>query len=214
MKCGECGTDNAEESAFCKNCGAPLTPAGEETAPALETEVGRPPDAAEEAKPGRLALFLSITWSRRGPILIALFIVLMMAMVFAPWAFIRLEVLGLALVSRKFAGWDIFVPRVLFFLSIIPLLISLLMIAGISTRRQVVETHVITFFSGVMFTVWGIVFGLSQVLKALIRNLKVMEVIPAGAQIATLIFMIGLLFGIILTSYDRGRRLAAAGQGG
>ncbi len=201
MKCGSCGTENAEGSAYCKVCGLPL---------------GKPGSGLEGAgeEPSRLAMFLSIAWSRRGPIIVALFIVLMMAMVFAPWAFIRLEVLGLTLVSRDFAGWDIFVPRVLFFLSIIPLVISLLMVAGITTRRQVVETHLITFFSGVMFTVWAIVFALSQVMKVLIKNLKVIEVIPAGAQIATLLFMVGLIFGIILTSYDRGRQLAAAGQGG
>lgn len=201
MKCDSCGSDNVDESAYCKVCGVPLSKSG-------------PEGESEGEKPSNLAMFLAITWSRRGPIIIALFIVLMMAMVFAPWAFIRLEVLGLTLVSRDFAGWDIFVPRVLFFLSLIPLVISLLMVAGITTRRQVVETHLITFFSGVMFTVWAIIFALSQIMKVLIKNLKVIEVIPAGAQIATLLFMMGLIFGIILTSYDRGRLLAAAGQGG
>ncbi|HEY5533115.1 MAG TPA: hypothetical protein VIK22_14090 [Candidatus Anoxymicrobiaceae bacterium] len=157
---------------------------------------------------------LSTAWMRRGPIVMALFIVLMMAMVFAPWAFIRIEVLGLSLVSRSFSGWDIFVARVLFFLLIIPLVISLMMIAGIGTRRRVLETHIITFFLGFMFVIWGGTYGLSLVLKSLIKHLRVVQVMPAGAQIATVIFLVGLIFGIIITTYDRGRQLIAMAEGG
>lgn len=199
MPCEDCGADNLGESAFCKECGAPLT----EVAPGSER-----PQATLSAR------LLSTVWRRRGPVVMALFIVLMMAMVFAPWAFIRIEVLGLSLVSRSFSGWDIIVARVLFFLLIIPLVISIMMIAGIGTRRRVMETHIITFFLGFMFVIWGGTYGLSLVLKSLIKNLKVVQVMPAGAQIATLIFLIGLIFGIILTTYDRGRQLIAMAEGG
>jgi|GEM_PF-813201 len=173
-----------------------------------------PPTATAVPKPTFSARVLSTAWMRRGPIVMALFIVLIMAMVFAPWAFIRIEVLGLSLVSRSFSGWDIYVARVLFFLLIIPLVISLMMIAGIGTRRRVLETHIITFFLGFMFVLWGGTYGLSLVLKSLIKHLRVVQVMPAGAQIATVIFLIGLIFGIILTTYDRGRQLIAMAEGG
>jgi hypothetical protein len=137
----------------------------------------------------------------------------MMSIVFAPWAFIRLDVMGLSLVSRDFSGWEIIIPRILFFLSIIPLLISLLLIAGIGTRRRVVETHICTFFGGVMFTVWVIIFALSQVIRSLVRNVHVLQVNVAGGQIVTVILLLGFLLGIVVTSYDRGRLLEAEKEG-
>lgn len=199
MRCENCGAENLEESAFCRECAAPLKEG------AL---------AGGEPGPTAFAHALSIAWKRRGPVVMAVAIVLMMAMVFAPWAFIRIEVLGLSLVSRSFSGWDIIVARVLFFLLVIPLVISIMMVAGIGTRRRVLETHIITFFLGFLLMIWGATYGLSLLLKSIIKNLKVVQVIPAGAQLATIIFMIVLVFGIILTTYDRGRQLLAMDQGG
>ena len=244
MRCSDCGAENREESTFCKECGAclegsdlPPIQNDQEAAegPATETEAKvaaaeraadatvaarKAQEAAERARSSAemqattFASVLSTAWKRRGPILMALSIVLMMAMVFAPWAFIRVEVIGLSLASRSFSGWDIVVARVLFFLLIIPLVMSLMMVGGIGTRRRVVETHVITFFLGFLLIVWGATFGLSQLLKSLLKNVKVIQVIPAGAQIFTLIFMLILMLGIIVTTYDRGRQLFAMGVGG
>lgn len=217
MRCEKCGADNVEESAFCGECAAPLReglPPPGEAAEKVTEKVDEEVAEVGATRPTTVARALSTAWMRRGPILMSLAIVLMMAMVFAPWAFIRVEVLGLSLVSRSFTGWDIIVARVLFFLLVIPLLISLMMVAGIGTRRRVLETHLITFFLGFMFLVWGAAFGLSQVLKSVMKNLKVVQVIPAGAQVATLIFLLFLVLGIILTSYDRGRQLLILGQGG
>lgn len=201
MRCEECGAENLEESVYCKECGFPLG------------EGVPPPGGKEEAGPSPLARFLTVAWSRKGPILIAVFVVLMMSAVFAPWAFIRLDVMGLSLVSRDFSGWEIFIPRILFFLSVIPLLISLLLIAGIGTRRRVVETHICTFFGGVMFTVWVIIFALSQVIKSLVKHVHVLQVNVAGGQIVTIVLLLGFLLGIIVTSYDRGRLLSNAEEG-
>jgi len=204
MRCEQCGTDNLEGSEYCKECAAPLT------ATAFEGDVS----AQAEARPGLLARFMSTVWHRKGPILMALFIVLMMAVVWAPWAFVKLEVLGISLVSRDFTGWQIYVGRVLFFLAIIPLILSLLLIANIGTRRRVVETHICTFLGGVIFTIWIIVFVMSEVLKSLIKNVHVVQVNVAGGQIATIFLFVGFLLGIIITSYDRGRMLHMAGEGG
>jgi len=201
VRCEKCGTENLEENVYCRECGSPLG------------EGVPPPGASEEAGPSPVARFLTVLWSRKGPILIAAFVVLMMSMVFAPWAFIRLDVLGLSVVSRDFSGWEIYIPRILFFLSIIPLLVSLMLIAGIGTRRRVVETHICTFFGGVMFTVWVIIFALSQVIRSLVQNTQVLRVNVAGGQIATIILLVGFLFGIIVTSYDRGRLIAAEKEG-
>lgn len=216
MRCENCGAENLEVSSFCKECAAPL----KEEALTGSVAAGEPGEAeagtesVETVQPTVFARALSIAWMRRGPIIMSFAIVLMIAMVFAPWAFIRVEVLGLSLVSRSFSGWDIIVARVLFFLLIIPLLISLMMVAGIGTRRRVLETHIITFFLGFMFLVWGAAFGLSLVLKSLMKNLKVVQVIPAGAQVATLVFLLLLVLGIIFTTYDRGRQLLMMNQGG
>ncbi len=201
MRCEKCGTENLEESVYCSECGYPLG------------EGVPPPGMDEEAGPSPVARFLTVAWSRKGPILIAVFVVLMMTTVFAPWAFIRLDVLGLSLVSRDFSGWEIIIPRILFFLSIIPLLVSLMLIAGIGTRRRAVETHICTFFGGVMFTVWVIIFTLSQVIRSLVKNVQVLQVNVAGGQIVTIILLVGFLFGIIVTSYDRGRLIAAEREG-
>jgi hypothetical protein len=244
MRCTECGAENREESTFCKECGArveesaPLpVQAGQEAAEGLKAETSQKVAAAERAADAKVAArkaqevaeraitdaevqattfaqFLSTAWKRRGPILMALSIVLMMAMVFAPWAFIRVEVLGLSLASRSFSGWDIIVARVLFFLLIIPLVISLMLVAGIGTRRRVVETHIITFFLGFLVIVWGATFGLSQLFKSLLKNVKVIQVVPAGAQVFTLVFILMLTIGVIVTTYDRGRQLFAMGVGG
>ena len=77
-----------------------------------------------------------------------------------------------------------------------------------------VETHICTFLGGVIFTIWLIVFAMSEVLKALIKNVHVVQVNVAGGQIATIFLFVGFLLGIIITSYDRGRMLRSAGEGG
>lgn len=204
MRCPKCGVENIDGSAFCKECGFHFT--GEEEV-AGQVESG-------DGKASSFARFLTVAWSRRGPIIMAFFVVLLMAMVFAPYAFIKLEVIGISLVSRTFDGWEIFIPRILFFLSIVPLVVSLLMTAGIGSRRLVVETHICTFFGGVMFTVWMITYALSEVLKSVLKNIDVLTVNVSAGQIATIMFFIGFMFGIIVTSYDRGRKLAVERQGG
>ena len=202
MRCEKCGTENLEESDYCKECGATLR----EGVPA--------PGGEAAAKPTTLARVLTILWSRKGPIIIALFVVLMMAIVFAPWAFIRVDVLGLSLVSRNYSGWEIYIPRILLLLLIVPLLVSLMLIAGVGTRRRVVETHICTFFGGVIFTVWIIIFALSQVIKSVVKNVHVLQVNVAGGQLVTIFLFLGFIFGIIVTSYDRGRLLAVTKEGG
>lgn len=223
VRCGNCGTENPDGSRFCMSCRAPLdvgampgegaVPAGEVPEAGAEPSREGPPGEMV-VKPTKLAIALSILWDRKGPILIALFVVLMMSMVFAPWAFIRVDVLGISIVSRQFNGWEIFIPRVLFFLAIVPLVISMFLIAGIGTRRRVIETHICTFFAGIMFTIWLIIFALSQVLRSVLSKAQVIYVNPAGGQVATIFLLLGFLLGIIITSYDRGRRLSEAGMGG
>lgn len=223
MRCEECGTENVEGADFCKGCGSPLGEvaapgAGDTAVPGAVAETAEVPETAPEggpaAGPTTFASLLSTAWNRKGPILMALFIVLMMAMVFAPWAFLKLDVLGFQVVSNSYTGWAMFIPRVLFFLAIIPLLVSLMMIAGIGTRRGVIETHICTFVGGVIFTVWIIIFSLSQVISSLIKNVRVLEVNVAGAQIATIFFFVGFMVGIIVTSYDRGKALEDESMGG
>ena len=207
MRCEECGTENLAGSEFCRECSSPLGK-GEDVA-------GKPsPTEGAEAKPTALARFLSAAWHRKGPILMALFIVLMMLVVLAPWAFIKLDVFGISLVSRSFTGWQIYVGRILFFLSIVPLIISILLIANIGTRRRVIETHICTFLGGVIFTIWIIVFVMSEVLKALIKNVHIVQVSAAGGQVATIFLFLGFILGIIITSYDRGRLLRYDKEGG
>ena len=82
-----------------------------------------------------------------------------------------------------------------------------LVVWGISTGRRVIETHVCTFLGGVIFTIWLIVFAMSEVLKALIKNVHVVQVNVAGGQIATIFFLVGFLIGIVVTTYDRGKLL-------
>jgi hypothetical protein len=207
MRCEQCGTENLEDSEYCKECSAPM---GMSAVEAGET----PPLPGLEPKPSLLARFLSTSWKRKGPILMTLFLALMMIVVWAPWAFIKLDVLGISLVSRDFSGWQIYVGRILFFLSIIPLIFSLLLVANIGTRRRVVETHICMFFGGVIFTIWLVVFAMSEVLKALIKNVHIVQVNVAGGQIATIFLFVGFLLGIIITSYDRGRLLSRIGEGG
>lgn len=213
MLCEQCGVENPEGSEFCKACAAPLAAAPVDPEKAL-----RPVQPG--VKPTALAHFLSAAWRRKGPILMALFLVLMMAMVFAPWAFIKLEALKMSIATRDFTGWQIYVGRILFFLSIIPLLVSVMLIVGIGTKRRVVETHICTFFGGVIFTVWLMVFAISEVLKSVLNNLYVewldlgLQVSVSGGQIATILLFLGFLLGIVITSYDRGRLLQQAGEGG
>ncbi|MBU1672619.1 MAG: hypothetical protein KKF41_09335 [Actinobacteria bacterium] len=207
MRCQECGTENLPDSLYCKECRAQLAAQAPHPAPV----------ELPEAQPTRLARFLSVTWSRKGPILMALFVGLMMVIVFVPWAFVRIGALGIY-VTRTYRGWDIIVPRVMFFLCFIPLVLSLLMVAGIGTRRRIVETHIATFFGGVMFTVWIMIFALSEVFKSLINSTKIVNLLLfvdiSGGQIAMIIMFIGFMFGIIVTGYDRGRQLKAMGEGG
>ncbi|MDD5747647.1 MAG: zinc ribbon domain-containing protein [Actinomycetota bacterium] len=205
MRCDNCGSEYAEGSRFCKECGA-----------TLEAGIGveREDLEAKEKQFPTVARFFSILWSRKGPILTALFMVLMMAMVYAPWASIKVELIGFSLVSRNYSGWELYIPRIFLYLSIIPLLISLLMVAGIGTRRRVVETHICAFLGGVMFTIWITVFALSSVIKAVIKDVRFMQVNVAGGQVVTIFLFVGFILGIIITSYDRGRELAYKGEGG
>ncbi|MDD5447754.1 MAG: zinc ribbon domain-containing protein [Actinomycetota bacterium] len=202
VKCAKCGTENSQESSYCKECGALL---GEEETGEVE--------ALGEIQPTGFARFLSAVWGRKGPILMAICVGLMMGLVFAPWAFVNLKLAGLTIASRQYSGWEIYVPRILFFLSIIPLAISLLLIVGIGTRRRVIETHICTFFAGVIFTVWLVVFLMSNVLSSFIARLKVVQFNPIGGQVATIFLLAGFIIGIIITSYDRGRLLRSIEEG-
>jgi len=205
MRCESCGKDNAEGSGFCKECAAPLG----------QVSAGPAAEALESGeKPSRLARFISTAWSRKGPILMAFFVVLMMAVVFAPWAFLKLDVLGFRIISNSYNGWDIIVPRILFFLALIPLIVSLMLIAGVGTRRRVLETHICTFFAGVMFTVWVTMFVLSKVISSVVKNVRVLALNVSGGQIATIFLLLGFIIGIIVTTYDRGQLLEDAGIGG
>lgn len=221
MRCEECGTENAEGAEFCRECGSRIAVAAEvekgveSREEALDGEVSTETEpAAAVAEATTFARVLSTAWARKGPILMALFLVLMMSMVFAPWAFLKFDVLGFQIVSNSYTGWAMFIPRILFILAIFPLLISVMMIAGIGTKRRVVETHVCTFVGGVVFAVWIIIFSLSQVISSLIKNVKVLHVNVAGAQVATIIFFVGFMVGIVVTSYDRGKELEDASMGG
>lgn len=228
MRCEKCGTENLGGSGYCKECGAPLVPEATEAEKAETEEAAKQKPAAvepgsekvveeeselksAEGEPTLFARSIGIIWDRKGPILMALFTVLMMSMVFAPWVFLRLDILGFEIVSNSYTGWAIYVPRILFYLSIVPLIFSLLMIAGIGTRRRVIETHICTFVGGVIFTVWLVIFSLSEVLSSIIRNVKVLEIGVSGGQVATIVLFVGFMFGIIVTTYDRGRRLEEAG---
>jgi len=204
MRCEYCGTENVDSVKFCKECGASLVPLAKKHEIA-EAEVSAFP---------LLSRFFAVLWSKKGPILMAVFIVLMMAMVYAPWALFKFQLLGFSLVSRRYNGWEIYIPRIFLYVSIIPLVISLLMIAGISTRRQVIETHICAFLGGVMFTVWTSIFALSNILKSLIRNVKVLEISVGAGQVTTIFLFLGFMLGIIITSYDRGRELSISGEGG
>lgn len=181
-------------------------PASEPVAESAEPEVV--PPGAEVPFAAR---FIDAVWQRKGPILMSIFIIIMMGVVWAPWAFIKLDVLGLSLVSRDFNGWEIYVGRIMFFLSIVPLIISVLLVANVGTRRRVVETHVCTFLGGVIFTIWLLVFVLSEVLKSLIGKVQIVQVNVAGGQVATIFLFVGFMLGIIITSYDRGRLLRKEG---
>jgi zinc-ribbon domain len=234
MRCEECGTENDADAAFCSTCGTELHKetgwtrgsASETEAPETGDADAAPQDATsgkqaqpvevepEPAQPTLVASILSTAWHRKGPILMFVFIAIMMAMVAAPWASLKLDVLGFRIVSNSYTGWGLYIPRVLLYLSIVPLLVSLMLIAGVGTRRGVVETHVCTFVGGVIFTVWIIIFSLSSVISSLIKNVRVLNVDVAGAQIATIFLFVGFMLGIIITSYDRGRALDDAGIGG
>lgn len=202
VKCAKCGTENSEESSYCKECGALL----------VEGEAGEG-EPLSEIQPTKFARFLSALWGRKGPILMAICVGLMMGLVFAPWAFVNLKLGGLTIASRQYSGWEIYVPRILFFLSIVPLAISLLLIVGIGSRRRVVETHICTFVAGVIFTVWLVVFLMSNVLGSFIARLKVVQFNAIGGQVATIFLLVGFILGIIITSYDRGKLLRSIGEG-
>lgn len=205
MRCERCGAENLETSKYCRECRAPLGPDVPEPRP-LETP------APEE--PTRFARFLSTAWGRKGPILMSLFVVLLMVVVFAPWVFMKLDILGIQIVSNSYSGWAIYAPRILFFISVIPLVVSLFLIAGIGTKRRVVETHICVFFAGVMFTFWLLVFALSQVIKSVVRNVQVLSLHVQGGQVVTIFLIAGFILGVIITTYDRGRELEAEGEEG
>ncbi len=143
----------------------------------------------------------------------ALFVVLMMAMVFAPWAFLKLDILGFEVVSNTYSGWGLVIPRMLLYISVIPLLVSLMMILGIGTRRRVIETHICTFFAGMMFTIWVVIFSLSRLIGSLVKNVKVLEVNVSGGQVVTIFLLAGFIVGIIMTTYDRGKELKESYEG-
>ncbi len=204
MRCGSCGTDNVPEARYCKICGALLKGASYEDAGESESHpaVESPGESLASAR------FLTVLWKRKGPILMALFIVLMMAMVFVPWAYLKLDILGFQIVSNTYSGWGLVIPRMLLYISILPLLVSLMMIAGIGTRRRVIETHVCTFFAGMMFTIWLVIFSLSRLIGSLVKNVRVLEVNVSGGQLVVVFLLAGFILGIIITTYDRGKEIS------
>ncbi len=209
MRCESCGTENVPEARFCKSCGVPFKEAQEAKAGESEYQ----PVSEGTSETFAFARFLTVLWRRKGPIIMALFVVLMMAMVFAPWAFLKLDILGFEVVSNTYSGWGLVIPRMLLYISVIPLLVSLMMILGIGTRRRVIETHICTFFAGMMFTIWVVIFSLSRLIGSLVKNVKVLEVNVSGGQVVTIFLLAGFIVGIIMTTYDRGKELKESYEG-
>ena len=140
-----------------------------------------------------------------------------MILIFVNWLNLEINIPEVIEKSGSFSGWAIFLPRVLFFLLIIPLVLSILMSFGIGTRRRVLETCIISFTSAFYFLVLILCVGITFAVDIFVRVIdQEAEVIVVEVQFVpwfTIALFVIFIVGLIFTNIDRGRELGVTGPG-
>ena len=158
-----------------------------------------------------------ILWRRKGPIAMAICSGLTMILIFVNWMNLEIHIPEVIEKTGSFSGWGIFLPRVLFFLLIIPLVLSILMSFGVGTKRRVLETCAISFVSAFYFLVLILCVGMTVAVDIIVRVIDTeAEVLVVEVQFVpwfTVALFVIFILGLIFTNIDRGRELGVTGPG-
>lgn len=156
-------------------------------------------------------------WRRKGPIAMAVSSVLTMILIFVNWVSLQIDIPDVISKSGSYSGWALFLPRILFFLLIIPLVLSLLMSFGIGTRRRVLETNLISFVSAfyllVLIMSVGMSYAIEKMASALDTEATMLNVKMGFVPWLTIVLFVVMILGLIFTNIDRGKELGEAGSG-
>ncbi len=171
---------------------------------------------SETGRPDRPGI-QQILWRRKGPIAMAICTSLTMVLIFVNWMTLEIHIPEVIEKSGSYSGWGMILPQALFFLLIIPLVLSILMSLGIGTKRRVLETCVISFVSAFYFLVLIMCVGLTVAVDVFVRVIdSKAEVLVVEVQFVpwfTIALFVIFILGLIFTNVDRGRELGITGRG-
>jgi len=152
---------------------------------------------------------------RLGPSVLLGAAVLTMATVFLPWA--RLVVTDPSVQVREgwYNGWELVLPAVLLALMLVPVVFSVIMLAGGGTRKRRLETGFCSFALGMELMFLSTMLVLALILDYLADSVDLFEIgMGAGFWAAAFLFAFNVLGLVLCALGSRPERAEAPGEPG
>lgn len=151
---------------------------------------------------------------RLGPVIMLAGAVLTIVIVFLPWA--RLEVSDPNLQVRNgwYSGWELMLPAVLMVLMLIPVIFSIILMAGKGTGKRNLEVGFCSFAYGMEFLLLCVLLVLEVVLQDVAVRVDLFKIgLGFGFWIALLLLAVNVV-AVVLTGYGaRPTACESAGHG-
>lgn len=136
-----------------------------------------------------------------GPIVMLSSSVLSIAAVLLPWAKLQVSDPALEVRSGWYSGFQLMFPMILIVLMLVPVVMSVLMLAGKGTGRRALEVGFCSFALGMELMLLGVLFALALTLADLANKVDLFEIgLGAGFWIALLLLAANVA-ALVLTSY-------------
>lgn len=148
-----------------------------------------------------------------GPAVMLGAAVLSMAVVFFPWA--RLEVSDPSVQVRNgwYSGWDLMLPAALIALMLIPVVFSVIMLAGKGTARRRLEVGFCAFALGMELMLLCTLLALALALDYAAESVDLFKVgLGAGFWAASFLFAVAVLGLVLCGRGSRPDRRAGSGE--
>ena len=138
---------------------------------------------------------------RLGPVIMLAGAVLTIVIVFLPW--VRLEVSDPNLQVRNgwYSGWELMLPVVLMALMLIPVIFSIILLAGRGTGKRNLEVGFCSFAYGMEFLLLCVVLVLGVALQDVAARVDLFKIGLGSGFWAALFLLAVNVLAVVLTGY-------------